>query len=444
MGRRRPAHVRASVGRRPTRCSRAGSCPASSTCTATSAWRPTARSTTRTARGAGAGRPGLRRPAGARRRLAGGHRLGARAGRPAAADPRGSAPGAAQAVPAALRPRARRPSTSCRRPCARRPRAATAGSSSSPTGSTATSDADGDLRPLWSARRAGRRRRRRPRGGRARHGPHVRRRSRLDALLDAGVDCLEHATGATPDQIDRIAAAGIPVTATLLQVAQFEAIAAQGSALPACSPRACAALHAHRYELVRDLHDAGVPVLVGTDAGGTIAHGRIADEAAEMVRAGHPRAGRRRSRELADARVARRRRASPRARAPTSSSTTRTRASTSRCSRGPRAVVLRGDGRRRPVGDRGTRARTGLGAVGHVWHNGRLYSGLQPLYLRSPCPRPHRRAHPTGNARRRHLSRHQEKTTPWPPRSVSSVSARSARRTTASSSPTRAPSATVA
>src|SRR5688572_27547445 len=27
---------------------------------------------------------------------------------------------------------------------------------------------------------------------------------------------------------------------------------------------------------------------------------------------------------------------------------------------------------------------------------------LQPLYLRSPCPRPSRRAHPTGNARRGH------------------------------------------
>jgi imidazolonepropionase-like amidohydrolase len=39
---------------------------------------------------------------------------------------------------------------------------------------------------------------------------------------------------------------------------------------------------------VRDLHDAGVPLLVGTDAGGTIAHGRIADEAAELVAAGLP------------------------------------------------------------------------------------------------------------------------------------------------------------
>jgi imidazolonepropionase-like amidohydrolase len=112
----------------------------------------------------------------------------------------------------------------------------------------------------------------------------------IDPLLDAGVDCLEHATGATSRQIDRLALLGVPVTATLLQVAQFEAIAAQGEAK---YPRFAARMRAmgeRRHQHVRDLHDAGVPLLVGTDAGGTIGHGRIADEAAEMVAAGVPAA----------------------------------------------------------------------------------------------------------------------------------------------------------
>ncbi|GIG21823.1 amidohydrolase [Cellulomonas chitinilytica] len=146
---------------------------------------------------------------------------------------------------------------------------------------------DGDLRPLWprevlveavaAAHAAG-----------ARVTAHTFATESLDDLLDAGVDCLEHATGATPDQVDRIAAAGIPVTATLLQIAQFESIAAQGAdRYPRFAAR-MRALHAHRYDLVRSLHEAGVPVLVGTDAGGTIGHGRIADEAAELVRAGIP------------------------------------------------------------------------------------------------------------------------------------------------------------
>ncbi|MGY4646018.1 amidohydrolase family protein [Cellulomonas sp. URHB0016] len=147
--------------------------------------------------------------------------------------------------------------------------------------------ADGDLRPLWprdvlrdavaAAHEAG-----------ARVTAHTFATEALDDLLDAGVDCLEHATGATPDQVDRIAAAGVPVTATLLQIAQFEAIAAQGAERYPRFAARMRALHAHRYELVRSLHEAGVPVLVGTDAGGTISHGRIADEATELVRAGIP------------------------------------------------------------------------------------------------------------------------------------------------------------
>ncbi|WP_307802632.1 amidohydrolase family protein [Cellulomonas dongxiuzhuiae] len=147
--------------------------------------------------------------------------------------------------------------------------------------------ADGDLRPLWPAdvlaeavavaHAAG-----------ARVTAHTFSHEALDDLLDAGVDGLEHATGATPEQISRIAAAGIPVTATLLQVAQFDAIAAQGEARYPRFAARMRAMHARRYDHVRDLYDAGVPVLVGTDAGGTIAHGHVADEAAEMVRAGIP------------------------------------------------------------------------------------------------------------------------------------------------------------
>ncbi|UCN13427.1 amidohydrolase family protein [Cellulomonas iranensis] len=147
--------------------------------------------------------------------------------------------------------------------------------------------ADGDLRPLWpddvlaaavaAAHAAG-----------ARVTAHTFSHEALDPLLDAGVDCLEHATGATPAQVERIAAAGVPVTATLLQVGQFGAIAAQGEARYPRFAARMRAMHERRYAHVRDLHDAGVPLLVGTDAGGTIGHGRIADEAAEMVRAGLP------------------------------------------------------------------------------------------------------------------------------------------------------------
>ena len=143
-----------------------------------------------------------------------------------------------------------------------------------------------DLTPLWSdalvteaitaAHAAG-----------ARVTVHTFATETLDALLDAGVDCLEHATGASPEQIDRIAAAGIPVTATMLQVDRFDEIAASATRYPVYAAR-MRRMHARREQHVRDLVDAGVRILVGTDAGGTITHGRLPDEAAALVAAGIP------------------------------------------------------------------------------------------------------------------------------------------------------------
>jgi imidazolonepropionase-like amidohydrolase len=147
---------------------------------------------------------------------------------------------------------------------------------------------DGDLRPLWpddvladavaAAHAAG-----------ARVTAHTFLTEALDPLLAAGVDCLEHATGATPEQIERIAAAGIPVTATLLQVGRFAEIAAGADRYPRFADR-MRRMYARRFEHVRDMHDAGIRVLVGTDAGGTLPHGSIAAEAGELVRAGIPTA----------------------------------------------------------------------------------------------------------------------------------------------------------
>ena len=145
---------------------------------------------------------------------------------------------------------------------------------------------DSDLRPLWPddvlARAVAA-----AHVAAARVTAHTFSTEALDPLLAAGVDCLEHATGATPEQIERIAAAGIPVTATLLQVGRFEQIAAGASRYPRFAAR-MRRLHGRRYVHVRDLFDAGIPVLIGTDAGGTLPHGSVAAEAGELVRAGIP------------------------------------------------------------------------------------------------------------------------------------------------------------
>ena len=146
--------------------------------------------------------------------------------------------------------------------------------------------AAGDLRPLWPddvlaaaiavAHAAG-----------ARVTAHTFATEAVPGLLAAGIDCLEHGTGLTPAMIDEVARRGIPVTPTLLQVGLFEEIAARAGRYPVFAAR-MRDLHARRHRQVRDLYDAGVRVLVGTDAGGTIEHGRLPAEAAEMVAAGIP------------------------------------------------------------------------------------------------------------------------------------------------------------
>ena len=65
--------------------------------------------------------------------------------------------------------------------------------------------------------------------------------------------------------------------------------AAFSSSIPVYAAR-MRAMYRRRDQHVRDLFDAGVPILVGTDAGGTIGHGRLPDEAAALVRAGIPAA----------------------------------------------------------------------------------------------------------------------------------------------------------
>lgn len=112
----------------------------------------------------------------------------------------------------------------------------------------------------------------------------------IDGLLAAGIDCLEHGTGLTDRQIDEVAKRGIAVTPTLLQIGMFENIAAQGEVKYPVFAARMRQMYARRYDHVRALHEAGVRLLVGTDAGGTIRHGQIAAECAEMVRAGIPAA----------------------------------------------------------------------------------------------------------------------------------------------------------
>lgn len=107
-------------------------------------------------------------------------------------------------------------------------------------------------------------------------------------LIEAGIDCLEHATGLTDATIAACAAHGVAIVPTLINTATFPGIADGAEAKFPTYAKHMRDLHARRYATVRSAYDAGVPVYAGTDAGGSLAHGQIAGEVAELITAGLP------------------------------------------------------------------------------------------------------------------------------------------------------------
>jgi imidazolonepropionase-like amidohydrolase len=134
----------------------------------------------------------------------------------------------------------------------------------------------GDLAPLWSdailkdaiaaAHANG-----------ARVTAHVFGEDALPGLIRAGVDCIEHGTGLTDDTVSLMVEYGTALVPTLINVENFPGIAAGATRYPAYAKH-MSDLYASCRDRVGAAREAGVPIYAGTDAGGSITHGRIADE----------------------------------------------------------------------------------------------------------------------------------------------------------------------
>ncbi|MFG3025795.1 amidohydrolase family protein [Streptomyces sp. NPDC048254] len=122
----------------------------------------------------------------------------------------------------------------------------------------------------------------------ARVTAHCFAENSLQDLVEAGIDCIEHATGLTDELIPLFAARGVAIVPTLVNIATFPHLAAGGDAKFPRWADHMRRLHERRYDTVRAAYDAGIPVYVGTDAGGSLAHGLVAGEVAELVTAGIP------------------------------------------------------------------------------------------------------------------------------------------------------------
>ncbi|SFS36084.1 metal-dependent hydrolase family protein [Saccharopolyspora flava] len=144
----------------------------------------------------------------------------------------------------------------------------------------------GDLAPLWSdevlaeaidtAHRLG-----------ARVTAHVFGEDALPGLINAGIDCIEHGTGLTDDTVELMAARGTALVPTLVNVENFPGFAAAATKYPDYASH-MTDLYERADRTVGKAIEAGIPVYAGTDAGGGIPHGVLADEVAALHRVGMP------------------------------------------------------------------------------------------------------------------------------------------------------------
>lgn len=143
----------------------------------------------------------------------------------------------------------------------------------------------GDLRPCWpvealtaaiaAAHEEG-----------ARVTAHCFGEQSLHDFAAAGTDCIEHATGLTTESVEAFAAAGIAIVPTLVNIENFPKFADAGrSKFPTYADH-MTDLYERRYETIGAAHDAGVPIYVGTDAGGQLPHGLVAAEVAQLINIG--------------------------------------------------------------------------------------------------------------------------------------------------------------
>ncbi len=108
----------------------------------------------------------------------------------------------------------------------------------------------------------------------------------LRDLAAAGTDCIEHACGLEADTVEAFARQGIAIVPTLVNIAMFPAIAEPARQKYPAYHRHMLDLHARRHATIAAAHEAGIPIYVGTDAGGSLRHGLVVEEIHELLGAG--------------------------------------------------------------------------------------------------------------------------------------------------------------
>jgi imidazolonepropionase-like amidohydrolase len=119
----------------------------------------------------------------------------------------------------------------------------------------------------------------------ARVAVHAFAEESVAALVRAGVDSVEHGTGLSDDDIAEMARRGTALVPTMINVATFGSIAEKAAGkFPAYSAHMFSLLERHA-SVVAAAHEAGVPIYLGTDAGGVMLHTRAGMPAVAVLAA---------------------------------------------------------------------------------------------------------------------------------------------------------------
>jgi imidazolonepropionase-like amidohydrolase len=122
----------------------------------------------------------------------------------------------------------------------------------------------------------------------ARAAVHTFSEEAAEIMVRAGVDSIEHGTGLSLDLVEEMGRRGTALVPTMINIANFGGIAELARAKFAGYADHMIALRDRFPSIVRAAHEAGVPIYVGTDAGGGVRHGLAAEEMLLLHEAGLP------------------------------------------------------------------------------------------------------------------------------------------------------------
>ena len=110
----------------------------------------------------------------------------------------------------------------------------------------------------------------------------------LPGLIEAGIDCIEHGTGLSTDLAETMAARGIALVPTVMQIDKFPQYADAGrDKFPRYADH-MSDLHARQRDTIMAAYELGVALYAGSDGGGVSRHGNIAGEVVAMAGLGLP------------------------------------------------------------------------------------------------------------------------------------------------------------